>query len=188
MKRIILLLGMMVLASAGARAQVVVSSGSGPGQDCYIHARFGYNPVEGVKACTIALGQVQTTNDRAATYDNLGIILNQEGRFDEAASDFSRAAMLRPDLGDAYINIGSVLIRKKSYEDALVQINKGMALGPSFPHIGYYDRALALEFLGRYREAYFDYKKALEIEPNFILASERLKDFVVTTVPAKQPG
>jgi len=39
--------------------------------------------------------------------------------------------------------------------------------------------------LGRFKEAYFDYKKVLELEPNFIMASERLKDFVVTKVPAK---
>jgi tetratricopeptide (TPR) repeat protein len=180
MKRMILLLGMTVLAAAGARAQVVVSQGSGAGHDCYVHARFGFNPVEGVKDCTIALGQALSASDRAATYDNRGIILNQQGLLDAAASDFDRAIGLRPGLGDAYINIGSVLIRKKSYEEALVQINKGMALGASFPHIGYYDRALALELLGRYREAYDDYRKALEIEPTFSLASERLKDFVVT--------
>jgi hypothetical protein len=40
--------------------------------------------------------------------------------------------------------------------------------------------------LGRYKEAYYDYKKVLELEPNFAMASERLKDFVVTRVPAKK--
>ena len=30
-----------------------------------------------------------------------------------------------------------------------------------------------------------DYKKVLELEPNFAMAEERLKDFVVTRVPAK---
>lgn len=188
MKRMIMLLCMTVLVSAGAQAQIVVSAGSGPGQDCYRHARFGFDPAAGVKVCTLALGQVLTISDRAATYDNRGVILNQEGRFDEAASDFGQAIALRPDLGDPYVNSGSVLIKKKSYEDALVQINKGMVLGASLPQIGYYDRALALEMLGRYQEAYYDYKKALEIEPDFSLASERLKDFVVTTTPANHPG
>ncbi len=188
MKLAIMVLGMTVLSSAGASAQIVVSQGSGPGQDCYIHARFGLDPVDGVKNCTIALGQALSASDRAATYDNRGIILNQQGRFDDALSDFDHAITLRPDLGDAYIKMGSVLIRKKSYEEALARINKGMELGASFPHIGYYDRALALELLGRYKEAYYDYKKALEIEPGFTLASDRLKDFVVTTVPAKPSG
>ena len=43
---------------------------------------------------------------------------------------------------------------------------------------------LALELPGRYKEAYYDYKRALEIEPNFGLASERLKDFIVTRTSA----
>jgi tetratricopeptide (TPR) repeat protein len=55
----------------------------------------------------------------------------------------------------------------------------------SYPHIGYYDRAVAEQMLGRYKEAYYDYKKVLELEPNFVMASERLKDFVVTRAPAK---
>lgn len=62
-----------------------------------------------------------------------------------------------------------------------MQIDKGMALGISFPEIGHYDRALALELLGRYSEAYAAYRKALEIQPGFTLASERLKDFIVIT-------
>jgi len=187
MKLLVLVFGMTVLATAGATAQVVVSEGDGAGHDCYMYARFGREQAKALKVCAIALDQGLSVNDRAATFDNRGIILNRLDRFDDAASDFSRAIALRPDLGDAYINLGSVLIRRKSYEEALVQINKGMTLGASFPQFGYYDRALALELLGRYKEAYYDYKKALEIEPNFTLASERLKDFTVTTVPAR-PG
>jgi tetratricopeptide (TPR) repeat protein len=187
MKLLALLLGLTIAGVASAQGQVVVSMNSGAAQDCYIHARFGFNPADGLKSCTIALGQALGRSDRAATYDNRGIILNGQGRFTEAGADFDRAIALQPDLGDAYINIGSILIRQKSYEEALVQINKGMTLGASLPHIGYYDRALALELLGRYKEAYYDYKKALELEPNFTLASERLKDFTVTTAPAR-PG
>jgi len=186
MKSVLLVLALTAMAATAAEAQTVFSFGSGPGQACYLHARFGLNPADGVKNCTLALQDALTTSDRAATYDNRGILLNQQGHFDDALSDFQRAAALRPDLGDAYINIGSILIRRKSYEEALAQIDKGMALGASFPHVAYYDRALALELLGRYKEAYADYKKALEIEPNFSMASERLKDFTVTTVPAKQ--
>jgi tetratricopeptide (TPR) repeat protein len=181
----VLLLGLIALAPAAAQAQVVVFGDSGAGRDCYLNARFGLDAANGIKVCTLALDQGQSIDDRAATFDNRGIILNRRGRFDEAASDFGRAIALKPDLGDAYINLGAVLIRRKSYDEALAKIDKGMALGASFPHIGYYDRALALELMGRYKEAYYDYKKALELEPGFTLASERLKDFTVTTAPAR---
>lgn len=188
MKLSIALFGLTVMASAGAQAQTVVSVGSGPAQECYRHARFGFDQAAGIKVCRLALDEALSTNDRAATYDNRGVILSRSGQLDEAAADFSHAISLRPDLGDPYINTGSVLIKQKSYEDALAQIDKGVTLGVSFPQIGYYDRALALQLLGRYKEAYYDYKKALEIEPGFSLASERLKDFTVTIIPASHPG
>jgi len=142
MQRMLMLLGMTVLGLASAQAQITVSQGSGPGQECYRHARFGFDPIAGIKACDLALEQVLTISDRAATYDNRGVILNQAGRSDEAGEDFAKAIALQPDLGDPYINSGSVLIKKKLYEDALVQINKGLALGVSMPQVGYYDRAL----------------------------------------------
>ena len=188
MKKLIMLLFVTAVASTGAQAQIVVSEGSGPSQDCYLHARFGFDAVGGVQVCALALQQVLKISDRAATYDNRGVILNRQGRSDAAGQDFARAIALQPDLGDAYINIGSILIKKQSYEEALLQINKGLQLGVSSPQIGYYDRALALQLLGRFKEAYFDYKKALEIEPGFTLASDRLKDFVVTPIPVNRPG
>jgi len=183
MKLKIMLLAMSVLGSVGAQAQILVSEGIGPARDCFTHARFGFDPISGIKTCTIALTQPLVSRDRAATYGNRGVILNRLGRSDEAAADFNRAIALQPDLGDAYINIGSVLIKQKAYEEALGQINRGLELGPSFPEIGYYNRALALELLGRYRDAYYDYRKALELDPNFTLASERLAHFVVTPAP-----
>lgn len=120
MKLMVLLFALMVMASADAHAQVVVSEGDGAGRDCYVHAKFGHDLANGLKVCNIALDQGQSITDRAATFDNRGIILNRLGRFDEAASDFRRAVTLQPELGDAYINIGSTLIRQKSYDEALV--------------------------------------------------------------------
>ena len=180
----IMLLAMTVLGSAGASAQIIVSEGGGSARDCYVHARFGHNLAEGLKTCEIALKDVLAARDRAATYGNRGVILNRQGRIDQAAADFAKAIAMQPDLGDAYINMGAVLISKKSFEEALVQIGKGMGLNPSLPEVGHYNRALALEALGRYREAYYDYKKALELEPTFTPASQRLASFVVTPAPA----
>ena len=79
---------------------------------------------------------------------------------------FNAAIAMDPSLGDPYVNLGAMLIKKGQHEDALVQINKGIDLGMAFPHIGYYDRAVAEQMLGRFKEAYYDYKKVLELEPN----------------------
>jgi Tfp pilus assembly protein PilF len=46
-------------------------------------------------------------------------------------------------------------------------------------HLAYYNRGLAKEKLNDARGAYADYRKALELDPNFTLASEQLQRFLV---------
>jgi len=193
MKRIYLSIYLICLAAgllaAPAEAQVVVSVGNSMAHDCYLYAKAGARLREGVTICNMALTQEPLVKkDRAGTYDNRGVMLDMMGRTAEAASDFNAAIALEPTLGDPYVNLGAMLIKRGEHLAALDQINKGMDLGMGFPHIGYYDRAVAEQMLGRYKEAYYDYKKVLELEPNFPMATERLKDFTVTRVPAKAPG
>jgi tetratricopeptide (TPR) repeat protein len=168
-----------------AQAQVVISVGNGQAHQCFLYAKAGNSSLDAVQTCTGALQtDILSKKDCAGTYDNRGVILDLSGRTEKAADDFNMAIALDPTLGDPYVNLGAMLIKKGRHEEALVQINKGLELGMAFPHIGYYDRAVAEQMLGRYKEAYYDYKKVLELEPNFVMASERLKDFVVTRVPA----
>ncbi len=175
--------------AAPAQAQVVMSVGTGLARDCYLYAKAGAQLREGVEICNRALAEDPLgKKDRAGTYDNRGVVLDEMGRTDEASRDFNAAITLDPTLGDPYVNMGAMLIKQGQHEAALELINKGMDLGLGFPHIGYYDRAVAEQMLGRYKEAYYDYKKVLELEPNFKMASERLKDFTVIRVPAKMPG
>jgi tetratricopeptide (TPR) repeat protein len=177
-----------LLATApAAQAQVVVTLGTGLAHDCFLHAKAGTNLQDGVHICDLALDHDPLNRkDRAGTHDNRGVLLDLSGRTQEAADDFNASIALDPSLGDPYVNLGAMLIKKGQHEEALSQINKGIDLGMAFPHIGYYDRAVAEQMLGRYKEAYYDYKKVLEIDPHFAMASERLKDFVVTRVPAKK--
>jgi tetratricopeptide (TPR) repeat protein len=175
-----------LLGAPAAQAQTIVTIGSGLAHDCYLHAKAGNQLREGVPICSLALDHdILSKKDRAGTFDNRGVMLDMLGRTNEAAADFNMAIALDPELGDPYVNLGAMLIKKGEHQAALEQINKGMDLGMGFPHIGYYDRAVAEQMLGRYKEAYYDYKKVLELEPNFAMASERLKDFVVTRAPPK---
>ena len=179
----------VLLAFGPAGAQTIVTLGKGYAHDCFVYAKAGTDPYDGVAVCDQALkDEVLTIKDRAATYDNRGVMLDLLGKTDKAADDFHMASVLNETLGDPHVNLGSMMIKERHYTDALAEINKGLTLGMSFPHIGYYDRAIAEEMIGSYKEAYYDFKKVLEIEPNYGPAAERLKDFIVTTVPAKSPS
>jgi tetratricopeptide (TPR) repeat protein len=188
MKVRIVLVSAAVLAAGPAWSQSVVTLGVGLAQDCYIYAKTGRDARGGVETCNRSLiEEALSRKDRAATFDNRGVMLDALGRTDMAEADFNEAIALDPDLGDPYVNLGSMLIKKRQLAQALDSINKGLSLGMGFPHIGYYDKALAEELMGRYREAYYDYKKVLELEPHYAQAEERLKDFTVIKAPAT-PG
>ena len=177
-----------VIAAGPAMSQSVVTRGVGLAHDCYIYAKIGRDARDGVETCNQAFREESLSRkDKAATYDNRGVMLDVLGRPEAAEADFNKAIELNPDLGDAYVNVGSMLIKKRQLDEALVKINKGIELGMGFPHIGYYDRALAEELSGRFLEAYHDYQKVLELEPHYTAAEERLKDFTVIRKPAA-PG
>jgi tetratricopeptide (TPR) repeat protein len=168
------------LGMTAASAQIVVSIGNSRARSCYLAAKNGFASDDLIKLCSSSLeGENLSPKDRAATYDNRGILENRLGRLDQALASFSAAIAIDASLGDAHVNRGTVLIRQKRYEDALAEIDKGIGLGMAFLHIGYYNRAVAEELLGRYRDAYYDYMHTLEIEPNFGAARERLKLFRV---------
>lgn len=188
MKVRFLLMLAAVITAGPALSQTVVTMGVGLAHDCFIYAKSGHDPRRGVTTCDKALQEeALIRKDRAATHDNRGVMLDMLGRTQDAEDDFNMAIALQPDLGDAYVNLGSMLIKKRQLPEAMNNINKGLELGMSFPHIGYYDLALAEELSGKYLEAYHHYQKALEFEPHYAAAEERLKDFTVVRKPTT-PG
>ena len=181
----VLLGAALLLIPAHANALVLVV-GNALAHDCYLSAKAGSQPLVGLTTCNEALSEAALAPDqRAGTYINRGVIEAALNRDDDAMQDYNEGIRIKPDLGDGYVDRGAALIRLKRYDDAMADINKGMGLGLSFEHVGYYNRGVAEFYMGRIKESYYDYKKALEIAPDFKPAAEQLKNFVVTRVPAK---
>jgi tetratricopeptide (TPR) repeat protein len=166
-------------AIAPAHAAVTVL-GNGLAAGCFQAAEFGANPATGIVTCTDALGQeVLTAQDRAATYVNRGILRARSGDTSGALADCDRGLALNARMGEGYVDRGTVLMVLQRYPDALTDINRGIAMGAHKPQIAYYDRAIVNEAMGDVRGAYLDYKKAVELEPDFALAHEQLARFKV---------
>jgi len=155
-------------------------------------ATLGINPfgVQVDRIITPTLGMIGgrptimagTNNYLGMTFD-AGCVAAAHAALDAATAPVIFSHSSARALSDHPRNVADDVLAQGN-NSSLVQIDKGLALGMSFPHIGYYDRAVAYQLMGRYKEAYYDYKKVLEIEPTFAAASERLKDFVVTRTPA----
>ncbi|MBN9555569.1 MAG: tetratricopeptide repeat protein [Alphaproteobacteria bacterium] len=181
--------GLLFLAAPAEAVVTVV--GAGMAHDCFAAAKAGIDPRGAIAVCDMALAEETLgPHARAGTYINRAVMKSALGRIGDAMADYNSGLKIDPELGDGYVDRGAALIMLKRYDEAMADINKGIALGQTYDHVGYYNRGVAEFYLGRIAESYFDFRKALEIAPDFQPAHEQLKNFVVTrrTVPAGQGG
>lgn len=142
-------------------------------------------PAYAVRSCTQALEYEPLTDyETAATLNNRGVV--RLGMLDEAPfaiDDFNEAVRIEPELGESYVNRGSVLMRENRLRDALAEFERGLALKLKEPWRAYYNRAIAREGLGDIPGAYADYRKALELRPAWEPAMQELARFTVRRAP-----
>ncbi|HEX4077275.1 MAG TPA: hypothetical protein VHX61_00165 [Rhizomicrobium sp.] len=182
------LAGIAVLATAAVGVQTADAAvsvvGNGVAHSCFQFAEFGGNPTDGIATCSFALDQTAlSVKDRAATFVNRGILHARDNNSDAALADYDRGIALNAALGEAYVDRGALLIVLRRYDDALADLDKGISLGANRLQIAYYDRAIVDEALGNIRAAYEDYKKAVDIQPDFSLATQQLARFRVVHRP-----
>lgn len=168
-----------VILATPAVAQVTVV-GNSAGAACYREARDGHSTRNALRTCDLALSdEALSRRNRAATYINRGVVLLHRRNEAEAMNNFDMAIRLRPDIAEGYINRGNVLIRMEDYSGAIDSITRGLALSPQEPARAYYNRGIANEELGRYREAYNDYRRAAELAPQWSAPATELVRFRV---------
>jgi tetratricopeptide (TPR) repeat protein len=98
-----------------------------------------------------------------------------------AVADADASLSLAPELAAAQLNRGAALIGLGRYQEALPSLEQAVALSSGDKlELAYYNRAIAREHLGDIKGAYFDYKKATELDPKFAPAQEQLTRFTVT--------
>jgi len=182
MFRTVTMAGALALVCAAGQAQAAVTViGGGMAQACSKAAMDGETDVKFQQICTDALDtEILNTRDRAGTLINRGVLKLRRGTFPEATRDFDQAVKLQPDMGEAYVNRGAASIGQRRYADSLPDLNRGLELGVQEPAKAYYNRALAHEGLDDPKSAYFDYQKAVEMEPEWAAPREQLTRFSVS--------
>ena len=172
------------LAAPVAHASTFVI-GSGAAHDCSVAAIAGRDTPDTLELCTLALDtELLDNNDEAKTYVNRAVIYLRLGYMRNSGLDLDAAEKLDAKLPEIYVNRGALLIRQARFQDAIGEIDRGLALGPTQPEKAYFNRGLAHEGIGDTRGAYFDYKKAADLNPNFAPAARELLRFHVEPVAA----
>jgi len=176
-------ISLAALGIPSAHAAVTVLT-SGDARVCYLAAENGLEPNDYIQVCNQALNGSLAVRDRAATLVNRGILKMTEFNGEGANSDFNRGLALKGDMAEGYVDRGASLIMLHRYQEALDDLNHGIAMGTSKPHLAYYDRALANEALGNTKAAFDDYTQSAALDPTFQAPVNELKRFKVVIKPA----
>ena len=99
--------------------------------------------------------------------------------YDEALADYAKAIEIDGELGAAYLNEGAAHIYRKDFESALAPLDRAIELDTTDIFAAYYNRAIARENTGDVPGAYYDFQKALELNPGWELAERQLNRFEV---------
>jgi len=105
----------------------------------------------------------------AEAYNNRGNVLADEGQYDKAISEYTKALKIKPTYFGVYYNRGYTYVIKGKYDDAIRDFNKALELNPKYAK-AYHIRGIAYASKGQYSEAITDYTKALEISPQDAVA------------------
>lgn len=169
---------LLIGSKANASAIVLGDTKAADCSKAAINSRF--TPLS-EKLCDEALLDANIDNlDIAPTYVNRGIIRLRLGKIAGAIGDFELAISLSPKLGEAYANRGAAAILQSRFDDGINDINQGIALGLDDPAKAYFNRAIAYEALENIKSAYFDYKRASELKPNWSEPKTQLLRFSVS--------
>ena len=104
----------------------------------------------------------------ARAHNNVGIVLMNQGKYDEALVKYREAVRLKPDYSHPYHNIGHMLAVVKRYKEAVPFYEKAQKLNP-YEWKTYQDLGQVYFLLGRYSEAKPQLTKAIQLgstDPN----------------------
>ena len=175
--------GFMLGASPSQGVTIVV--GGGLALECYSTAEFG-DPFRAFDTCTRALSDGGlSVRDRAATYVNRSVVRMRVRDYNGVIADCDQSIARWPDLSEPHVNRGAALINLDRPRDALTELDLAINRGLDKVHLAYYNRGLAKEKINDARGAYLDYRKALELDPTFTLASEQLERFLINGMRAR---
>jgi len=115
----------------------------------------------------------------AEAHTFLGWTYSFQDRHDDAIAECHRAIEVDPEFGNPYNDIGAYLIELGRYEEAIPWLQRAMKARRYEPrHFPHANLGRALMKLGKTQEAMREFRKALEIEPNYAVARRELARLV----------
>lgn len=97
------------------------------------------------------------------------VVAFRNGDINRAVDLFEQVTRRNPDHYDAFVYLGAAYAQQGRYNATIGALRRAADSKPDSPRI-YYNLGQAYEAAGVPREAWFSYKKALELDPSYGLA------------------
>ena len=111
--------------------------------------------------------------DLALTHNNLGIVLEEKGRINEAITQYRTAMKVKPDFALPHNNLGNIMYSMQETEEAIAYYKSALKLNPDYA-IAHNNLGIALEEKGELEGAIDHYREAVRLEPELVLAHYNL--------------
>jgi tetratricopeptide (TPR) repeat protein len=112
---------------------------------------------------------LNVTANNFVAYNQLGLALYDQGKFQEAISLFGIALKIKPDYFETHNNLGAALAQQGKTEEALAHFSKALEKKPDSAEV-YNNLGIVSMQQGKIREAIESFKKAVQIKPDFPVA------------------
>lgn len=109
----------------------------------------------------------------ADAFNNLGIVLTDLGRLNEAVSSCRRALKIKPDDARAYNNLGNALKGLGQLADAVKSFRRAVEIKPDYAK-AHNNLGSAMQDVGQIDDAMTSYRTALKLQPDYINAKSNL--------------
>jgi tetratricopeptide (TPR) repeat protein len=116
---------------------------------------------------------IELNPDLAAAHSNLGNMLKDQGRYDEAEKEYRDAIQADPDDAAAHSNLGLLLNDQGRYDEAEKEYRDAIQADLDLA-AAHYNLGVLLNNLERYDEAEKEYRDAIQADPDYAAAHSNL--------------
>lgn len=122
---------------------------------------------------------IERNPDCWLAYNNLGLILVDQGRTEEALRNYEKARSLQPDTEEVYTNLGLIAASQGRTDDAMEYYRTAIGIRPEYV-VAHNNLANLLSERGEAAQALAHYQKAVEIVPRSPQTHKHLAMFLAS--------
>lgn len=119
--------------------------------------------------------KVERNPDYWTARNNLGTVLAERGKFDEAATHLRAGLKIEPRSADLHLNLGSVLAAQNQLDEAMKSFLEALKIAPKNPDV-HFNLALVEKARGRWDKVAEHCRAVLAVSPRDAVAHRELGD------------